>query len=166
MSIITDALKLASTQEKLIAKQEAEIAALKAKVESLTIAKAAADEAARLASVALKEAEKKAKADLKEAKRVGNEACNVVQQELISVRRQLKEAQKPVKAVVPTNDALGQVKRRPGRPKKSATPEVTSEVMALTPEVTPEVDPRQLNIPDLGAPAPGVSVKGNTYEFV
>jgi hypothetical protein len=62
---------------------------------------------------------------------------------------------------VPTNDALGQVKRKPGRPKK------------VVEDAAPVVDPRQIPIPDLGAPAiaaeanpPGVSAKGVNYEFV
>lgn len=170
MSIITDALKLAASQEKLISRQEAEIAALKAKVDSLTIAKAASDEDARVANAALKEVKKFVKAELKEAKRIGNEACQVAQQELLKVRRELKDALKTPKApkpVIPTNDALGQVKRKPGRPKK---------VVDETP--VPEVDPRQIPIPDLGAPAladepettqsndPGLSAKGVNYEFV
>jgi hypothetical protein len=163
MSIITDALKLAASLEKTISKQENEIAKLKAQVESLTIAKAASDEEARGAKLALKEVKKTAKAELKEANQSGDAACLIVQQELHKVRRELRDAlktQKVPKAVVPTNDALGQVKRKPGRPKKVVEPEV------------PLVDPRQIPIPDLGAPAISAdpaqttSAKGVNYEFV
>jgi hypothetical protein len=175
MSIITDALKLAASLEKTISKQENEIAKLKAQVESLTIAKAASDEEARGAKLALKEVKKTAKAELKEANQSGDAACLIVQQELHKVRRELRDAlktQKVPKAVVPTNDALGQVKRKPGRPKKAV-----AELPAI-----PEVDPRQIPIPDLGSPyvleepiapenipqydSPGVSTKGINYEFV
>jgi hypothetical protein len=173
MSIITDALKVAAAQEKTISRQESEIATLKARVEALIISKAASDEDARVANAALKEVKKLAKVELKEAKRVGNEACLVAQQELRKVRRELKDAlkaPKAPKAVVPTKDALGQVKRKPGRPKKVVEPEI------------PLVDPRQIPIPDLGSPyvlnepvapenipqyeAPGTSAKGINYEFV
>lgn len=166
MSIITDALKLAASLEKTISKQEAEIAALKAKVESLTWAKAAADEIARLAKEALKDAQNTAKAETKTAKKEAKDALSLVQGEMKEVRAQLKSALKVQKApkVVPTNDALGQVKRKPGRPKTAVAPDV------------PQVDPRQIPIPDLGAPAisveteqtntPGISAKGVNYEFV
>jgi hypothetical protein len=173
MSIITEALKLAASQEKLIAKQEAEIAALKAKVESLTIAKAATDEDARLAALALKMEKKRSNFDLLAIHRNHKAALASVQAELKQVRRELKDAlkaPKAPKAVVPTNDALGEVKRKPGRPKKVVEPEV------------PLVDPRQIPIPDLGSPyvlnepvapenipqyvAPGTSAKGINYEFV
>ena len=178
MSIITEALKLAAASDKLIAKQEAEIAALKAKLESLTITKAAADEETRLAKEALKSVNTVAKLELREAKRVTKAEMGVVQAELKAVKAQLKAAlkvpkvPKAPKAVVPTNDALGQVKRKPGRPKKIIEPEI------------PLVDPRQIPIPDLGAPAPyvlneptapedtpqfttpGISAKGVNYEFV
>jgi vancomycin resistance protein YoaR len=173
MSIITDALKLATAQEKTISKQEAEIAALKAKVESLTIAKAAADEETRIAKEALKSVNVIAKLELKEAKRVAKDSLGLVQSELKQVKAELKAALKTPKiqkAVVPTNDALGQVKRKPGRPKK------------VVEEVLPEVDPRQIPIPDLGSPyvlkepiapeniprydSPSVSTKGVNYEFV
>lgn len=176
MTIITDALKLAASQEKTISKQEAEIAALKAKVESLTIAKAASDEETRIAKEALKSVNVIAKLELKEAKRVAKDALGVVQAELKVVKAELKVAlktPKAPKAVIPTNDALGQVKRRPGRPKK---------VVAETPEV-PLVDPRQMPLPEIAPkayvldepiepenipqyPAPGTSAKGINYEFV
>jgi hypothetical protein len=165
MSIITDALKLAASLEKTISKQENEIAVLKAKVESLTIAKAAADEETRIAKEALKSVNVIAKLELKEAKRVAKEALGGVQAELKVVKAELKTALKTPKIpktpkLIPTNDALGQVQRRPGRPKKVVEPEI------------PEVDPRQMPIPDLDAPAISAvheqttSAKGINYEFV
>lgn len=166
MSIITDALKLAAAQEKTISKQEAEIAALKAKVENLTIENAGFCEDTRLAQLALKMEKKRSNFDLLNLHKDRKAAIASIQAELKQVRRELKEAlktpkvPKAPKAVVPTNDALGQVKRKPGRPKKV----VESEV--------PEVDPRQIPIPDLGSPAsPAIhdettSAKGITYEFV
>jgi beta-glucosidase-like glycosyl hydrolase len=175
MSIITDALKMAAEQEKTISKQEAEIAALKAKVDSLTWAKAAANEVARLAKDALKNAQNVAKASEKQAKKEAKDALGIVQAELKEVKAQLKAAQKTPKAAKPIvsgNDVLGQVKRKPGRPKKAV-----AELPAI-----PEVDPRQIPIPDLGSPyvleepiapenipqydSPGVSTKGINYEFV
>jgi hypothetical protein len=178
MSIITDALKLAASLEKTISKQENEIAVLKAKVESLTIAKAATDEDARIAALALKMEKKRSNFDLLAIHRNHKAALASVQAELKQVRRELKDAlkapkaPKAPKAVVPTNDALGQVKRKPGRPKK---------IVEAVPEV-PLVDPRQIPIPDLGSPyvlnepvAPenipqyetsSTSAKGINYEFV
>jgi hypothetical protein len=175
MSIITDALKLAASQEKTISKQEAEIAALKAKVESLTNSKAGADEEARVAKLALKMAQSVASGAARQAKKESTDAINSVKRELKVVQAELKVALKTSKApksVVPTNDALGQVKRKPGRPKK-----VVEDVAAV-----PLVDPRQIPIPDLDSPyilkgpvepenvpqynPPGVSAKGINYEFV
>jgi hypothetical protein len=173
MSIITDALKVAAAQEKTISRQEAEIATLKARVEALIISKAASDEDARVATLALKQEKKKAKWELVSIHKNHKVALAEVQKELKQVRRELKDAlkaPKAPKAVVPTNDALGQVKRKPGRPKKVVEPEI------------PLVDPRQIPIPDLGSPyvlnepvapenipqyeAPGTSAKGINYEFV
>jgi hypothetical protein len=177
MSLITDALKQAASLEKTISRQDVEIANLKAKVEFLTIAKAGADENARVATATLKQERKDAKSELASIQKSHKTALAEVQKELKEVRAELKKAAKApkaVKSVTPTNDALGQVKRKPGRPKKAA---------ADVPE-TPAVDPRQINIPDLGEPAPGktyvggadapvpmyqaenTSAKGNTYEFV
>lgn len=181
MSIITDALKLAASLEKTISKQENEIAVLKAKVESLTIAKAAADESARLAKESLKITQLAANGAARLFKKEKLDAVNGVKRELKVVQAELKVALKKPKIpktppLIPTNDALGQVKRRPGRPKK---------VVEETPEV-PLVDPRQIPIPDLGSPAPkayvldepiapenvpqytapGTSAKGINYEFV
>jgi hypothetical protein len=173
MSIITDALKVAAAQEKTISRQEAEIATLKARVEALIISKAASDEDARVATLALKQEKKKANWELVSIHKNHKVALAEVQKELKQVRRELKDAlkaPKAPKAVVPTNDALGQVKRKPGRPKKVVEPEI------------PLVDPRQIPIPDLGSPyvlnepvapenipqyeAPGTSAKGINYEFV
>jgi hypothetical protein len=165
MSIITDALKLAASLEKTISKQENEIAKLKAQVESLIIAKAAADEDTRIAKEALKSVNAIAKLELKESKRVAKEELGVVQSELKQFKAELKTALKTpklpkTKPLVPTNDALGQVKRKSGRPKKAVEPEV------------PEVDPRQIPIPDLGSPSisatpdQNTSAKGINYEFV
>jgi ABC-type phosphate transport system auxiliary subunit len=165
MSIITDALKLAASLEKTISKQENEIAKLKAQVESLTTAKAGVDEEARLAALALKMEKKRSNFDLLAIHRNHKATLASVQTELKQVRRELKEALKTpkipkTKPLVPTNDALGQVKRKPGRPKKVVEPEV------------PLVDPRQIPIPDLGAPAISAdpaqttSAKGVNYEFV
>jgi seryl-tRNA synthetase len=161
MSIITDALKLAASLEKTISKQENEIAKLKAQVESLTTA----NEEARLAALALKMEKKRSNFDLLAIHRNHKATLASVQTELKQVRRELKEALKTpkipkTKPLVPTNDALGQVKRKPGRPKKVVEPEV------------PLVDPRQIPIPDLGAPAISAdpaqttSAKGVNYEFV
>lgn len=186
MSIITEALKLATSQEKLISKQEMEIAKLKAQVESLTIAKAAADEETRIAREALKSVNAVAKLELKEANRVAKAAMkgareahaanvSVLNDESKELKKEIREliAQLKLAQKAPKVEAGEVVKRKLGRPKKvvDAEPE--------TPEVT-EVDPRQLNIPDLGAPADiqpemeklaelnsdGVSTKGITYEFV
>jgi hypothetical protein len=173
MSIITDALKVAAAQEKTISRQESEIATLKARVEALIISKAASDEDARVATLALKQEKKQAKWELVSIHKNHKVALAEVQKELKQVRRELKDAlkaPKAPKAVVPTNDALGQVKRKPGRPKKVVEPEI------------PLVDPRQIPIPDLGSPyvlnepvapenipqyeAPGTSAKGINYEFV
>jgi hypothetical protein len=172
MSIITDALKLAASQEKTISKQENEIAVLKAKVESLTNAKAAADEEARIAKEALKAVNAVVKLELKEAKRVAKAELQVVQAELKVVKAELKVAlkttkvPKTTKSAVPENASPDEVKRKPGRQKK------------VVEQVLPEVDPRQIPIPDLGAPAttaqaqpeqkttPGISAKGIDYEYV
>jgi hypothetical protein len=172
MSIITDALKLAATLEKTISRQESEIAKLKTQVEALTIAKAAADESTRLAKEALKIAQSVASSAARLAKKEKLDAINGIKRELKVAQAELKVARKTPKAVVPTNDALGQVKRKPGRPKKVVEPEV------------PLVDPRQISIPDLGAPAGSpvidatasdlglkisenvTSAKGINYEFV
>lgn len=199
MSIITEALKLATSQEKLISKQEMEIAKLKDQVNSLTIAKAAADEDTRIAREALKAANAVARMEIKEANRVTKEAlkgareahaANVsvlndeskeLKKEVRELTAQLKLAQKAptwkMRNASPEVQAAAQAgdvpKKRPGRPKK---------VVAAEPEApeVPEVDPRQLNIPDLGEPAniqpemeklaelnsDTVSAKGFNYEFV
>jgi hypothetical protein len=165
MSIITDALKLAASLEKTISKQENEIAKLKAQVESLIIAKAASDESARLAKEALKIAQSAASGAARLAKKEKLDAINGIKRELKVAQAELKVALKTpklpkTKPLVPTNDALGQVKRKPGRPKKVVEPEV------------PLVDPRQIPIPDLGSPsisatpAQNTSAKGINYEFV
>jgi hypothetical protein len=161
MSIITDALKLAAVQEKQITKLEAEIASLKFKLDALIIEKAAALEEVRIANAALKEVKKATKAELQALNSQHRENCVAINAELKQVKAELKVAQKAPK-VVPTNDALGQVKRKPGRPKKVV------EAATPVPEApaTPEIDPRQLNIPDLGAPTSGSSLKGVNYEFV
>jgi hypothetical protein len=178
MSIITDALKLAAAQEKLISKQENEIANLKVKLEAAINGKAAADEATRIARESLKAVNATAGLEVKEVKRVAKAELAVVQAELKQAKADLKVALKTPKApkVVPTNDALGEVKRKPGRPKKvvEATPEVPAEPAA------PEVDPRQMNLPEIGEPVDlskemqtlatlneeGKSSKGFHYEFV
>ncbi len=170
MSIITDALKLAATQEKLIAKQETEIAALKEKIGSLAFEAATSKEQTRLAKIALKDANLFAKVCLKSAKAEANAALAVVQAELKQVKAELKISLKTPKAVVAANDALGQVKRKPGRPKK-----------IVVEAVVPEVDPRQIPLPDLDSPyiltvgaepenvpqyhSLGLSAKGINYEF-
>jgi seryl-tRNA synthetase len=168
MSIITDALKLAASLEKTISKQENEIAKLKAQVESLTWARAAADESARLAKEALKIAQSAASGAARLAKKEKLDAINGIKRELKVAQAELKVALKTpkipkTKPLVPTNDALGQVKRKLGRPKKAVEPEVAS------------VDPRQIPIPDLGSPIAPVSYsapqqttppKGITHEFV
>jgi hypothetical protein len=172
MSIITDALKLAASLEKTISKQESEIAVLKAKVESLTIAKAAADEETRIAKEALKAVNAVVKLELKEAKRVAKAELQVVQTELKVVKAELRVAlktpkvPKTTKSAVPEKSSPDEVKRKPGRPKK------------VVEQVPPEVDPRQIQIPDLGEPAiasqaqpeqnitPSISAKGINYEFV
>ncbi len=170
MSIITDALKLAASQEKLIAKQEAEIAALKAKIESIAWDAATSKEETRLAKIALKDANIFSKVCLKSAKAEAKAGLLVVQAELKQVKAELKVARKVPKSAVASNDALGQVKRKPGRQKKVAV-----EV------AVPEVDPRQIPIPDLDTPyvltvgaepenvpqyqSLGLSAKGINYEF-
>jgi hypothetical protein len=153
MSLISDALKVALADEKLIKKQEAEIAALKGKIESLKSENEAL-------SVKLAHVTSVSKAALKLAKTDAKSELDAVKAELKMVKAELKEAQKiPQKLLNDVKTEVGISPKKRGRPRKV-------DLAA----------PQSYQAKDYGVTAPDVqiasssshvvSAKGNNYEYV
>ena len=149
MSLITGALKEAVANEKLIAKQAAEISALKDKIndlnnlnDTLVAQVRQGKEAVKLITSAGKDAIKMAKADAKVE-------ADTLKAEIKQLKIDLKAAQTAQKTAEPA------VTKKRGRPRKSdlAAPE------------TYQAKDYGVTAPDVQI-APSVSAKGVTYEYV
>ena len=149
MSLITGALKEAVANEKLIAKQAAEISALKDKIndlnnlnDTLVVQVRQGKEAVKLLTSAGKDAIKIAKADAKIE-------ADALKAEIKQLKIDLKAAQTAPKTAEPA------LPKKRGRPRKSdlAAPEAY------------QAKDYGVTAPDVQI-APSVSAKGVTYEYV
>lgn len=147
MSLISDALKVALADEKLIKKQEAEIAALKGKIESLKSEnEALAVKLAHVTSVS--------KAALRLAKTDAKSELDAVKAQLKLVKAELKEAKK-----APANTVVTDAPKKRGRPRK----------VDLAAPQSYQAKDYGVTAPDVqiaSSSSPVVSAKGNNYEYV
>lgn len=151
MSLIIDALKEAAANEKLVAKQVAEISALKDKINDLNNLSASLAAQVRQGKEAVKSVTSAGKAAIKMAKVDAKAESDALKEEIRKLKADLKAAQKTPKKAEPAAEP-----KKRGRPRKSdfAAPAAY------------QAKDFGVKAPDVQIVSSSVSAKGVTYEYV